>query len=528
VTASVRGLLVACAIAALLVIAAIAARGRGAGVPADRTLVLGFRPEAVTSLLWERDGVPPAGVVRDPASPTGWACSAPRGAADARAIGDVLAALRGGRWHRRAPASAAGRSAAMLTVTGAGRLSIAIGEPLGEGQQWLAIGDRAYLVDAWLARALDPGPLALRVRRPLAAIAAAAQIQLSPGGDLGRVTLAGAPRRVTAPFTLLLDPNVARAIEQPLAELEIVALPEGPVAPAGEGIVADGVAVRDAGPCPGAPGRHAIDGTAGPGCVGDGTWENAKRATWTLTQPPAQLVERRPAPLEPTKLTLPDGAVLDLAAHPRLGARDADPVAAAELVAILGAPAEPAPLPAGKPAGALLAEGRAGGAITLDLYPPDLVVRRGEPIALRVGEGAFRRLVRPSDELLDPTPWREEPTTVTALELDGTTYTRGAVIGEWTRQGPGRDDPAAVSQLVAALAAPRVAPYAPAVTPRHTVTLRVQPPGGAPVAHTLRTGDPTPTACPALVDAAPGGAPGAAARLALPLEVCALVRALTR
>jgi len=554
VISTVRGLVVAWVIAAALACAALVAGGREAP-PADRALVPGFRADAVTALAWTRDGAPPIRVARDPASPTGWSWEAPRGAADARTVEDALAALRGGRWHRRGPASSAGRIAATLGATGgagaggASLPSIGVGEPLaGADQRWLAIGDRAYLVDAWLARALAPEPLALRMRRPLAAISSAAQLQLSPGGELGRVTLAGAPRRVVAPLSLLLAPPVAAAIEQPLAELEVLELPRAAVAPHGEGIVADRVTVLDAGPCPGSPGRWAIDGTAGPGCVGEGAWENAKRAIWTLTQPPAQLVERRPAPLEPSKLTLPDGTTLDLSGHPRVGERDAAPAAALELVAALVAPAEPVAAPRGQPLGALVVTDRGGSSITLDLYAPDVVVRRGEPVGLRVGEGAFGRMSRPSAELVDPTPWREEPTTITALELDGTTYTRGAVLGEWTRTGPGRDDPAAVTKLVAALAAPQVRPLAssPAApfAARHTLTLRVQPPGGGPVVHTLRISDPAPTGCPASIDSpgapappappalpappAPPAPPTASMLLSLPLEICTLVRSLAR
>ncbi len=521
-TSTVRGLAVAWAIAALLVALAIAAGGRDAG-PVDRALVPGFAAEAASALVWERDGVPPIRITRDPASPTGWAWGEPRGAAEARTVEDALAALRGGRWHRRGPASAAGRIGAMLSVTGAGgaRLaSVGIGEPLAGGdQRWLAIGERGYLVDAWLARALAPEPLALRVRRPLGAIASAARIQLSPGGDLGRVTIAGSPRRIEAPFSMLLDPVVADAIERPLAELEVVELPRAPIAPHGQGIVADRVTVLDAGPCPGSPGRWAIDGTAGPGCVGEGAWENAKRAIWTLTQPPAQLVERRPAPLEPAKLTLPDGVVVDLSGHARVGDRDVDPAALIELHAALAAPAEPVAVPRGSPAGALVVTDRGGRTITLELHAPDVVLRRGEPVGLRVGEGAFRVLTRPSAELRDPTPWREEPTTIAALELDGTTYTRGAVLGEWTRAGPGREDPAAVEQLAAALAAPRVRPApAPAGALRHTVTLHVRPPGGALVKRTIRIGAPGPGGgCPATTGDTP---------LMLASEACALVRAL--
>jgi hypothetical protein len=536
VTATLRGLLAAWAIAALLVIAAVASSLGGEGA-ADRALVPGFRSEDVTALAWEgSEGGGQLRIARDPASRTGWAWEAPRGAADPRAIDEVLSALRGGRWHRRAAEDAAGRTSVALIVTrGAASFMVQVCAELeGTDQRWLVMDHRAYLVDGWVARALAPGSLALRIRRPLAAIAGAQAIALTPGGGGGLVTVTGAPRRLVSPAPLLLDPLVVSALEQALSELEVIELPRAPVGPAtpdGASIIADRVSVLDAGACPGAPGRHAIDGTAGPGCVEDAAWEKVRRAIAAFAQPPAQLVERRPAPLEPAAIVLADGAHLDLTGRPRVGDRDADYAAVAELLAALSSPAEPAALPAStaggtapKPAASLTVTDRGGTSLTLDLYPPSLVARRGEPIALRLGEGAFRLLARSSAELRDPTPWREEPTTISALELDGTTYTRGAVIGEWTRTGPGRDDPATVEKLAAALAAPVARPQPSAAPLRHTITLHIRPIGGAPAKHVLQLGDaiaPAATAatiCPALVDNA---------RVALAAEICAIVRTLS-
>ncbi|HSK04498.1 MAG TPA: hypothetical protein VK932_24755, partial [Kofleriaceae bacterium] len=65
-----RGLVIACAIAALAVALAIATGGRDAP-PADRALVPGFSADAVTELAWTRGGAPPVRIARDPASPTG-------------------------------------------------------------------------------------------------------------------------------------------------------------------------------------------------------------------------------------------------------------------------------------------------------------------------------------------------------------------------------------------------------------------------------------------------------------------------
>lgn len=91
-----RGLAVAAVIAvALAVITAVdVLRTRGSGA-VDRALVPGFDPARVTELIWERASQPAIRAVR-----TGerWELRAPGPIpADAGAIGDVLAALRGAR-----------------------------------------------------------------------------------------------------------------------------------------------------------------------------------------------------------------------------------------------------------------------------------------------------------------------------------------------------------------------------------------------------------------------------------------------
>ena len=59
---TVRGLVIACAIAAALAALAIFTGGRAAG-PVDRALVPGFAADAVTALAWTREGADRKSVV---------------------------------------------------------------------------------------------------------------------------------------------------------------------------------------------------------------------------------------------------------------------------------------------------------------------------------------------------------------------------------------------------------------------------------------------------------------------------------
>ncbi|MGN6106339.1 MAG: hypothetical protein ACTHU0_14625, partial [Kofleriaceae bacterium] len=261
----------------------------------------------------------------------------------------------------------------------------------------------------------------------------------------------------------------------------------------------------------------AIDGTYGPGCIEPRAWDAARAAIDALARPPAQIVERRPVPIEPAKIQLADRGVLDLTAGARIGDHEADPARAAELVLALAAPAEPVALPTSPPIGALEVTDRGGQSIAIEVYAGGVVARRGEPVGLQIGQGAWALLTRPSSEFADPTPWREEPTTISQLELGGTRYTRGQVLGEWTRSGPGRDDPAAVDQLARLLAHPRATRRPRAVATRRTITLHVAPVGGAAAVHAVALGAPEAAGCPAVIDGAP---------LELDPQVCALVQTL--
>jgi len=530
--ASWRGLAIVAGLAALLVIAVVVDLARTPPV-VDRALVPGFEPDRVTELVWERAGRPVMRVVR---AGGGWQIRSPSSApADPRAIGDVLAALRGARWHRIGDPLPA--RTALTIVSGTARRALGIAAPIaGTEQSWLVDGDRGLVVDSWVARALDPELLALQIRTPLADVRNAGAIVVEgelADGEARRVALRieGRPRRLVRPAELLLAAELAGDLERALEELTVVRLPASPVAAHGLAISLAGVApgpdrsvitVELGGACPGAPALVAVAGTAGEGCIERAGAEAIAHAVSRLAQPPPAVVERRPVPFEPRRIELADGAVLE-PSPPRIDAHPADDARVAELLAALAAPAEVAPRPTTPPTSHLVITGRAGDPITLDLFAARVVVRRtgqGEPIGLRPAPGAWNLLVRPSRELRDLGLWLEEPTTVTALQIDGVHYQRGAVIGAWTRQPAGPVDAASVEALVAALAAPRALGFvdaAPSVA--HRLTLSIAPPVGAATEHVLELGAPRATGCPARADGQP---------VLLPPITCARAAALAK
>jgi hypothetical protein len=131
---------------------------------------------------------------------------------------------------------------------------------------------------------------------------------------------------------------------------------------------------------------------------------------------------------------------------------------------------------------------KGGTSVVLELLGNNLVRRQGETIALRLSGAASTRLARVARDYADKSVWNEEPTTITSLQIDAITYTRGAVIGEWTRAPAGAFDPKRVEALVAALAAPRRTADVESMSYTHRVALTVTPPVGAPVRHELHVG----------------------------------------
>ena len=537
--ASWRGLAVAAAFAVglAIVVAIDLERARG---PEDRALVPGFDPDRVTELVWERAGQAALHVARDA---NGWETRAPAptdpGAVahvpvDAGAIGDVLAALRGARWHRRGEPTPV--HATLVVVAGGERHVIGIGEPIaGTEQTWIVDDGRGVLVDRWVARALDRDLLALRIKAPLANIRRSQTIVIE--GELDKhvaLHIDGHPRQLDVGAKILIAADIADELERALGDVTIVRLPDRPATAHGltittsdEGSPSSVRSVANVvlgGSCPGAPELVAVSGIAGDGCVERATVAASVPAIRRLSQPPEAIGERRPIPFEPRRVVLAGDVVLDTTAL-RVGDRPADQARIAELLAALAAPAEVAALPAKPATQHLVVTGPIGVTITLDLFADHVLTRHGEPIALGPAPGAWNLLVRPSRELRDVTLWLEEPTTITTVRIDDVSYQRGAVIGEWARQpagatGGGPADAKALEVLVGLLSAPRSLGFVDdQMTIAHRVTLVVTPPTGASIEHVLVVGAARAAGCPARADGE---------TILLPVNVCAQVAALAK
>lgn len=503
--ASPRGVIALAIVAIGLAIAALVGSATGP-TQVDRA-VLPHLDTAPTQLAWTRPRGPDVTIARAPGG--GWTMLKPKAECDERAVEAVLATLRGARWHRRGDRGHAGTIHATLALTGH---VIELGDPIhGADQAWIVVDGTAMLVDGWVARSLDPDPLALRDRSLLADAASSKTITIIRANN-ERIVVHDRPWRDSHG---VLAPDVTGALVRALERLELVRVADGPidVTSATMIVIDHEVTVSVGGQCPGDPHLIGLASAAGDGCVDPAAWHDVETIVARLEGPAADVIDRRLAAGPVSKIRLRDG-MIDLDKRPTVvidgTSHLADPDRVAELVAALAAPATLVALPPVGARGTMVVEFRDGGSIELLRYATTYA-RPGEVLAMEP-EPPFRDVLeRPLPSYLDPTRWLEDTTAVASLAIDGIEVERGAVLGEWTRDSAALApaDAALVDALATAVAQVRapIADVPAAWRPAHTIRVSFAPPVGAPTTHVAELGPPGPDGCLARFDHAPGHAP---------------------
>ena len=391
------------------------------------------------------------------------------GVADTAAVTDLLstlAAARVDRWARHTIAT----PRAVVTITRDRPLTVTVGEEItATAQAWIAVGDRAALVPAWVARALDRDPDELRVRRLVPPGLAATGIEIH--GDGVALVLAGAAlvRRDGDGRDTRLSADVRTALLARLATLELARF--GPGLADGEPAVGElrvhgGAAPIElawGGPCAD-PDERAVRSSIGRGCVRDVALavvlSAARAAARPVAASPVPLVSAAPL----GSIAVDGGARVDRDGGGWIvttGAarRDGDADAMTAVIAALAAPAEVRARTAADLVGAArwtvtTTDGDAQRwqvRVEADLVT---IVRGDEPMTLVVRGVASRALAAVGPALRSRQPLRIDPSRVAAIAATGlaaASVTRGAVVGEWDAPG-GRVVTPAVAALPALIA----------------------------------------------------------------------------
>lgn len=478
--------------------------------------------DQIHAIQWTTPGRPPIKITREGER---WRWATPFvGDANPGTVANLLSTLRAARWHRSDDSAdhleVDSLPSLMMLGTGDTVLGVLyLGPPLeGTEQTWLRDGRHGLLVDSWVARALFPSELDLMIVTPFEGASTAPSIEI--GGD-GGVRLEGQPRRLVRPAQLLVAQQLVAELERAIAGLTIEQLaPTGAATPT---LTIDLGTTRGtlAGPCGANDVFERLDTPTGVGCVKRAAADAVRTAVDALRGPPETVLEPRPAPIDVATVTLVDGTILDVTKAPRIGDAAADPVRTTELLAVLAAPAEVVPLRAIEAVPSprrITVTDRQGATIVLELGTSQSLRRVGEPRALRITPEAWAVLTRTASDLRDASLWSEEPTTITTIGIDGITYQRGAVIGEWTRTPAGAVDAKALERLAAELAAPNVIADAGAFKTLHTIKLVITPPTGRATEHVLELGAPRAQGCPVR----------AGASVLLPRAVCEHATTLAR
>lgn len=495
-TASRAALVVLAAIAVMLAIAHLAiSSGGGTGAHAPFADLVATPP---TELVWHGEGPPIMIQHGEMVLPS-------KGPVDPAAIDDVVAALRGARWQRQAATAPAG-ARFKLDVGGE---TLTIGPDVPGVGGWITRRHRAYLVDAWVIRALDRDALSLRVRPPFAgALAGLHHVELR--GDDVDLVLDGTPLAVATPAgPVRLGADAARAVADDLAGVRIESLVgvNAATPPARQHVTVIGAARADLdilGPCPDQPDQVQVAGTtAGSACVGVQAMIGLTFAAKQIAADPIGVADPHLVVAAPKSIKLLSGATLAWrGATVEVDGAATDDDAVARVVTAITGPTTPVALPTPRPAPAGAFE---LDHVTFDLVGPDLVVERGAGYAHRVPGDVVAALRLTADELRDHVVVRTEPSLLTALAITE----RGA-----TRQVAPNDAYAEqIAQAAQVLRVDRFGGPGAGATPRRTIVLTYAPPptaGAQAEIHTIVLG----TGCNAAIDEA---------AVALPHDLCTLL-----
>jgi hypothetical protein len=541
VTASRTGLAILAAIALALGFLHLAAGGRAPVASRVAFAGLGAGPGPHT-LVWTRPGADPVRVTGGEATP--WTMAAPyAGPVDAHVVADVLATVQTARWQRRAAVIPLGAPPVRFTLAIDDAVLEVRGDAPGVGS-WIKGPGGAYLVDAWVAAALDRDAVALRVRAVTSIDRdRITRLELRGGGvevvlacDLAAGAGATAPAtsgcsgalalRTADGATIRLRPEPVAAVLDALAGLRVEALPppttDPPPAPTdaiGIDTGADAAPAAAAvgaheqlglrGECPDHPGLLWITSTAaGEVCVAAAGWSTLAVAAQLLASGSLDLVEPRPVVGPIAAVTLPSGARLRWrGATVEVSAETAPDTwfdaEAAEVDRVVAALTEPAvtvervPIATTAPRATIevTTGGSSAGVHLLAMPAPGTLVRAGSPIALRLSPAATAALALDAGALRDRGLWRTEPALLQQVTIRDAA---GATLLELAAGDP------RTTALADALAAPRAVRFlAAAPTTRRRIELVYAPPpvaGAGAEHHVILLGTARADGCPAVVD----------------------------
>ncbi|MEZ4359033.1 MAG: hypothetical protein R3B48_02555 [Kofleriaceae bacterium] len=463
-TASARGLALCAALLALL---ALAWWGRTPPTAPPPTLVT-IEAAQVRRVGWVRNHVRELEVER---RGSGWWVTrwvelgaARSGPAHDAVIEQVLEVLTTARWQRRKGGRDVRGDVELEVSFDARSVKILAGQ---SDQRWVLIGAYAYLVDAWVARALDPGVARVVDVTALPDATRAATVE-AHFPDLGLELIAQGGRLVS-PGRWPLEPGLWRAVGEALAALRAVPLPprddaereppEPGVSPTWSLRIAGGpsgaASLEGYEPCPHPSlGSAARSSRVGAACVDA---DELARLVGLLVraEDPAER-DRRPAAAEAGALeaivVTAGGARLELvrvggarwqgALDGRaFGVEEASALALAEILATPWA-LEDAPATGAREVAALTVRRQDGVELALRALAspgragaPPRLARDDEPGVFVVPPGWDLRLPALAARLAERAVWQVEPLQLERLSVDERRARRGAVVGEWLDAG---------------------------------------------------------------------------------------------